>query len=185
MIDDIKTDATTRMGKSVESLVHELAKVRTGRAHPSLLDHIRVDYYGSEVPLSQVANINTEDARTLTVTPWEKNMVQVVEKAIMTSDLGLNPMSAGTVIRVPMPPLTEERRKDLNRVVRQEGEGTKVAIRNIRRDANHELKELVKEKVISEDDERRGQEIIQNLTDQHIKKVDELLAEKEKDLMEI
>jgi ribosome recycling factor len=185
MIDDIKTDATTRMGKSVEALVHELAKVRTGRAHPSLLDHIRVEYYGSEVPLSQVANINAEDARTLTVTPWEKNMVQVVEKAIMTSDLGLNPMSAGTVIRVPMPPLTEERRKDLIRVVRQEGEGTKVAIRNIRRDANHELKELVKEKVISEDDERRGQEIIQNLTDQHIKKVDELLAEKEKDLMEI
>jgi ribosome recycling factor len=185
MIDDIKTDATIRMGKSVDALVHELAKVRTGRAHPSLLDHIRVEYYGSEVPLSQVANINTEDARTLTVTPWEKNMVQAVEKAIMTSDLGLNPMSAGTVIRVPMPPLTEERRKDLIRVVRQEGEGSKVAIRNIRRDANHELKDLVKEKVISEDDERRGQEIIQNLTDQHIKKVDELLAEKEKDLMEI
>ncbi len=185
MIDDIKTDATTRMGKSVEALVHELAKVRTGRAHPSLLDHIRVDYYGSEVPLSQVANINTEDARTLTVTPWEKTMVAPVEKAIMTSDLGLNPMSAGTVIRVPMPPLTEERRKDLIRVVRQEAEGAKVAIRNIRRDANHELKELVKEKVISEDDERRGQEIIQNLTDQHIKKVDEVLGEKEKDLMEI
>jgi ribosome recycling factor len=185
MIDDIKTDATTRMGKSVEAFVHELAKVRTGRAHPSLLDHIRIDYYGSEVPLSQVANINAEDARTLTVTPWEKNMVAPVEKAIMTSDLGLNPMSAGTVIRVPMPPLTEERRKDLIRVVRQEAEGAKVAIRNIRRDANHELKELVKEKVISEDDERRGQEIIQNLTDQHIKKVDEVLGEKEKDLMEI
>lgn len=185
MIDDIKTDATTRMGKSVEALVHELAKVRTGRAHPSLLDHIRVEYYGSEVPLSQVANINTEDARTLTVTPWEKPMVAVVEKAIMTSDLGLNPMSAGTVIRVPMPPLTEERRKDLIRVVRHEAEGTRVAIRNIRRDANHELKELVKEKVISEDDERRGQEIIQNLTDQHIKKVEEVLGEKEKDLMEI
>jgi ribosome recycling factor len=185
MIDDIKTEATTRMGKSVDALVHELAKVRTGRAHPSLLDHIRVDYYGSEVPLSQVANINTEDARTLTVTPWEKTMVAVVEKAIMTSDLGLNPMSAGTVIRVPMPPLTEERRKDLIRVVRHEAEGARVAIRNIRRDANHELKELVKEKVISEDDERRGQEIIQNLTDQHIKKVDEVLGEKEKDLMEI
>lgn len=185
MIDDIKTDAATRMGKSVEALVHELAKVRTGRAHPSLLDHIRVDYYGSEVPLSQVANVNAEDARTLTVSPWEKNMVSVVEKAIMTSDLGLNPMSAGTVIRVPMPPLTEERRKDLIRVVRHEAEGAKVAIRNIRRDANHELKELVKEKVISEDDERRGQEIIQNLTDQHIKKVDEVLGEKEKDLMEI
>lgn len=185
MIDDIKTDATTRMGKSVDALVHELAKVRTGRAHPSLLDHIRVDYYGSEVPLSQVANINTEDARTLTVTPWEKTMIAPVEKAIMSSDLGLNPMSAGAVIRVPMPPLTEERRKDLIRVVRGEAEGAKVAIRNIRRDANHELKELVKEKVISEDDERRGQEIIQNLTDQHTKKVEEVLGEKEKDLMEI
>ena len=185
MIDDIKTDATTRMGKSVDALVHELAKVRTGRAHPSLLDHIRVDYYGSEVPLSQVANINTEDARTLTVTPWEKTMIASVEKAIMSSDLGLNPMSAGAVIRVPMPPLTEERRKDLIRVVRGEAEGAKVAIRNIRRDANHELKELVKEKVISEDDERRGQEIIQNLTDQHTKKVEEVLGEKEKDLMEI
>lgn len=185
MIDDIKSDAATRMGKSVEALVHELAKVRTGRAHPSLLDHIRVDYYGSEVPLSQVANINVEDARTLTVSPWEKPMVAVVEKAIMTSDLGLNPMSAGTVIRVPLPPLTEERRKDLIRVVRGEAESAKVAIRNIRRDANHELKEMVKEKVISEDDERRGQEIIQNLTDQHIKKVDEVLDEKEKDLMEI
>jgi ribosome recycling factor len=185
MIDDIKSDAKTRMGKSVESLVHELAKVRTGRAHPSLLDHIRVDYYGSEVPISQVANINVEDARTLTVVPWEKNMVAVVEKAILTSDLGLNPMSAGTVIRVPMPPLTEERRKDLIRVVRHEAEGAKVAIRNIRRDANHDLKDLVKEKMISEDDERRGQDVIQDLTDQHIKQVDELLAEKEQDLMEI
>jgi ribosome recycling factor len=185
MIDDIKSDAASRMGKSVESLSHELAKVRTGRAHPSLLDHIRVEYYGSEVPLSQVANINVEDARTLTLTPWERNMVSTIEKAIMTSDLGLNPMSAGTVIRVPMPALTEERRRDLIRVVRSEAEGAKVAIRNIRRDANHELKELVKEKVISEDDERRGQEIIQNLTDQHIKKVDEVLEEKEKDLMEI
>lgn len=173
------------MGKSVESLVHELAKVRTGRAHPSLLDHIRVDYYGSEVPISQVANINVEDARTLTVVPWEKTMVSVVEKAILTSDLGLNPMSAGTVIRVPMPPLTEERRKDLIRVVRHEAEGAKVAIRNIRRDANHDLKDLVKEKMISEDEERRGQEVIQGLTDQHIKQVDELLGEKEKDLMEI
>jgi ribosome recycling factor len=185
MIDDIKNDAESRMGKSVESLVHALAKVRTGRAHPSLLDHIRVDYYGSEVPISQVANINVEDARTLTVVPWEKNMVAVVEKAIMTSDLGLNPMSAGTVIRVPMPPLTEERRKDLIRVVRHEAENAKVAVRNIRRDANHDLKDLVKEKMISEDDERRGQEVIQNLTDKHIKKVDELLEEKEKDLMEI
>ncbi len=185
MIDDIKRDAATRMGKSVESLVHELAKVRTGRAHPSLLDHIRVDYYGSDVPISQVANINVEDARTLTVVPWEKNMVSVVEKAIMTSDLGLNPMSAGSVLRVPMPPLTEERRRDLIRVVRQEAEQAKVAVRNIRRDANHDLKDLLKEKMISEDDEHRGQELIQNLTDKHIKQVDGLLEEKEKDLMEI
>jgi ribosome recycling factor len=159
--------------------------VRTGRAHPSLLDHIRVSYYGSEVPISQVANINVEDARTLTVTPWEKNMVSPVEKAIMTSDLGLNPMTAGTVIRVPMPPLTEERRRDLIKVVRHEAEGAKVAIRNIRRDANHNLKELVKEKMISEDDERRGQEIIQKLTDQHVKEVDEALEVKEKELLEI
>ncbi|MET0067990.1 MAG: ribosome recycling factor [Candidatus Thiodiazotropha sp.] len=185
MIDDIKNDASSRMGKSVESLVHELAKVRTGRAHPSLLDHIRVDYYGSEVPISQVANINVEDARTLTVVPWEKPMVAVVEKAIMTSDLGLNPMSAGNVLRVPMPPLTEERRRDLIRVVRHEGENAKVAVRNIRRDANHDLKDAVKEKMISEDDERRGQEVIQNLTDKHIKQIDELLEEKEKDLLEI
>jgi ribosome recycling factor len=185
MIDDIKTDAATRMGKSVEALGHELAKVRTGRAHPSLLDHIRVSYYGSEVPISQVANINVEDARTLTVTPWEKNMVSPVEKAIMTSDLGLNPMTAGTVIRVPMPPLTEERRRDLIKVVKHEAEGAKVAIRNIRRDANHNLKDLVKEKMISEDDERRGQEIIQKLTDQHIKEVDEALEVKEKELLEI
>ncbi|MEJ2423148.1 MAG: ribosome recycling factor [Candidatus Thiodiazotropha sp.] len=185
MINDIKNDASTRMGKSVESLVHELAKVRTGRAHPSLLDHIRVDYYGSEVPLSQVANINVEDARTLTVVPWEKPMVSVVEKAILTSDLGLNPMSAGNVLRVPMPPLTEERRRDLIRVVRHEAENAKVAIRNIRRDANHDLKDLVKEKMISEDDERRGQDLIQNLTDKHIKQIDELLGEKEKDLLEI
>jgi ribosome recycling factor len=185
MIDDIKQDAATRMGKSVEALGHELAKVRTGRAHPSLLDHIRVSYYGSEVPISQVANINVEDARTLTVTPWEKTMVSPVEKAIMTSDLGLNPMTAGTVIRVPMPPLTEERRRDLIKVVRHEAEGAKVAIRNIRRDANHNLKDLVKEKMISEDDERRGQEIIQKLTDQHIKEVDEALEVKEKELMEI
>ncbi|MEJ2403724.1 MAG: ribosome recycling factor [Candidatus Thiodiazotropha sp.] len=185
MINDIKNDASTRMGKSVESLVHELAKVRTGRAHPSLLDHIRVDYYGSEVPLSQVANINVEDARTLTVVPWEKPMVSVVEKAILTSDLGLNPMSAGNVLRVPMPPLTEERRRDLIRVVRHEAENAKVAIRNIRRDANHDLKDLVKEKMISEDDERRGQDLIQNLTDKHIKQIDALLGEKEKDLLEI
>ncbi len=185
MIDDIKKDAAARMGKSVEALRHELAKIRTGRAHPSLLDHLRVSYYGSDVPLSQVANVSAEDARTLAITPWEKNMVKVVEKAIMQSDLGLNPNTAGTVIRVPMPPLTEERRRDLIRIARQEAEQARVAVRNIRRDANNELKEAVKEKMISEDDERRGQEIVQKLTDKHVKDVDQVVEEKETDLMSI
>jgi len=183
MIDDIKKDAAERMGKSVEALTHEMAKIRTGRAHPSLLDHIRVTYYGTEVPLSQVASINLEDARTLTVQPWEQAMVKPVEKAIMESNLGLNPNTGGTVIRVPMPPLTEERRKDLIRVVRNEAEQAKVAVRNIRRDANSELKGLVKEKLISEDDERRGQDLIQRLTDQHVKEIDAVLEAKEADLM--
>ena len=185
MIDDIKKDATGRMAKSVEALGHELAKLRTGRAHPSLLDHITVSYYGSDVPLNQVANVNVEDARTLSITPWEQNMVAPVEKAILNSNLGLNPNTAGNIIRVPLPPLTEERRKDMTRVVRQEGEQARVAVRNIRRDANQNLKNLVKEKLISEDDERRGEEIIQKLTDQHIKEIDELLEAKEADLMEI
>ncbi|MBK1644373.1 ribosome recycling factor [Thiocapsa imhoffii] len=185
MIDDIKKDAAERMGKSVEALTHELAKIRTGRAHPSLLDHVMVSYYGSDVPIRQVANVSAEDARTLAVTPWERNMVQAVEKAIMQCDLGLNPNTAGTVIRVPMPPLTEERRRDLIKVARHEAEQARVAVRNIRRDANHELKEAVKEKMISEDDERRGQELIQKLTDQSIKDVDAVLAEKEADLMSI
>ena len=185
MIDDIKKDATERMGKSVVALGNELAKVRTGRAHPSLLDHIQVNYYGSDVPLSQVANVSVEDSRTLAITPWEQQMVAPIEKAIMNSDLGLNPSSAGNVIRVPLPPLTEERRKDLIRVVRAEAENSRIAVRNIRRDANQDLKSLVKEKLISEDDERRGQEIIQKLTDQHIKEIDETLEVKEKDLMAI
>ncbi len=185
MIDDIKKDAADRMGKSIEALKTELAKLRTGRAHPSLLDHIQVSYYGSDVPLNQVANVSVEDGRTLSITPWEQSMVGPVEKAIMNSDLGLNPNTAGTVIRVPMPPLTEERRRDLTKVVRAEGEQSKVAIRNIRRDANGDLKGLVKEKLISEDDERRGQEIIQKLTDQHVKEIDDLVQAKEADLMEI
>ncbi len=185
MIDDIKKDARERMDKSVAALKQELTKLRTGRAHTSLLDHITVDYYGSEVPLNQVANINVEDSRTLTVTPWEKAMVQAVEKAIMNSDLGLNPMSAGTVIRVPLPALTEERRKDMIRVVRQEAEGGRIAIRNIRRDALSDVKDLHKEKMISEDDERRAQDEIQGITDKYIARVEEVLAEKEKDLMEI
>ncbi|MEJ2508993.1 MAG: ribosome recycling factor [Gammaproteobacteria bacterium] len=185
MIDDLKKDAETRMGKSVESLKHELARLRTGRAHTNLLDHITVEYYGSEVPLSQVANIGIEDARTLTVTPWERSMVQAVEKAIMTSDLGLNPASAGNVIRVPLPALTEERRKDMIRIVRQEGEGARVAIRNIRRDVINDLKALLKDKEISEDEEHRAQDDVQKLTDKYVAEVDKVLEGKEKDLMEI
>ena len=185
MIEDILKDAETRMGKSIETLKAELAKVRTGRAHPSLLEHVTVEYYGAQVPLSQVANIHVADARTLTVSPWEKPMLSKVEKAIMTSDLGLNPVTAGEVIRVPLPALTEERRRDLARVVRSEGEGAKVAIRNIRRDANNDFKTLLKEKEISEDDERRAEEAIQKLTDQYIGQVDQVLQAKEKDLLEI
>lgn len=183
MIDELKKDAAERMAKSVESLKHELAKLRTGRAHPSLLDHIVVPYYGNDTPLKQVANVTVEDARTLAITPWEKNMVGAVEKAIITSDLGLNPSSAGTVIRVPLPPLTEERRRDLVKVVRHEGEQAKVAIRNIRRDANGDLKDMVKEKMISEDDERRATEEIQKLTDSYVAAVDKALEEKETDMM--
>jgi ribosome recycling factor len=185
MIDDIKKDAASRMAKSVEALQENLAKVRTGRAHPSLLDHLTVSYYGAEVPLKQVANVGVEDARTITVQPYEQQMVSTVEKAIRESDLGLNPNSAGTLIRVPMPPLTEERRRDMTKIVRHEAEQARVAVRNIRRDANNDLKALVKDKLISEDDERRGQEIIQKLTDQNVKEIDELLEKKEKDLMSV
>lgn len=184
MIEDIKKDAAERMSKSVESLRQELKKMRTGRAHPSLLEHLMVEYYGSDVPLNQVANVNIEDARTLTVTPWEKPMVSVVEKAIMNADLGLNPATAGTVIRVPLPPLTEERRKDMIKLVRQEAEHGRIAIRNIRRDALHHIKELLKEKEISEDDDRRAHDDIQKLTDKYVASVDEVLAAKESDLME-
>ncbi len=185
MIEDIKKDAATRMKKSVESLRNDLRKVRTGRAHPSLLESLSVEYYGSSVPLRQVANITVEDARTLAVAPWEKPMVAVVEKAIIDSDLGLTPNSAGMVIRVPLPPLTEQRRRDLTRIVRNEAEGGRVAVRNIRRDAIGDLKELQKEKLISEDDERRAQEEIQKLTDRFVAEIDEVLAEKEAELMEI
>jgi ribosome recycling factor len=184
MIEEFKKDAEVRMNKSVEALKSDLTKLRTGRAHTSLLEHITVDYYGSEVPINQVANISVSDARTLTVTPWEKQMVSVVEKAIMNSGMGLNPASAGEVIRVPLPPLTEERRKDMIRVVRQEGEGARVAIRNIRRDVLGDIKTLLKEKEITEDDERRSQDDIQKITDKYIAQVDKLLEEKEKDLME-
>lgn len=185
MLDDIKKDAESRMQKSVDALRHELAKIRTGRAHPSLLDHIQVNYYGSDVPIKQVANITAEDSRTLSITPWEKGIVQAVEKAIMQSDLGLNPNTAGTVIRVPLPPLTEERRRDLIRVARHEAEQGRVAIRNIRRDANNELREALKAKLISEDDERWGADAVQKLTDLYVKNVDKVLEEKEADLLSI
>ncbi len=185
MLDEIKKDAGTRMAKSVASLQQDLTKIRTGRAHTSLLDHITVEYYGSSVPLNQVANVGVEDSRTLIITPWEKDMVQAIEKAIMGSDLGLNPASAGTVIRVPLPALTEERRKDMIRVVRQEAEGGRIAVRNIRRDALHDIKELLKEKMIGEDDERRAEGEIQGITDKYVAEIDKLLAEKEAELMEV
>ena len=185
MLDEIKKDAASRMSKSVASLQQELTKIRTGRAHTSLLDHITVEYYGSQTPLNQVANVGVEDSRTLIITPWEKDMVQAIEKAIMSSDLGLNPATAGTVIRVPLPALTEERRKDMIRVVRSEAEGGRIAIRNIRRDALHDIKELLKEKMIGEDDERRGEGDIQVITDKNVAEVDRVLADKESELVEI
>jgi ribosome recycling factor len=185
MIDEIIADAEVRMSKSIDALKTELTKIRTGRAHPSLLDQIHVDYYGANTPINQVANVNVEDSRTLVVTPWEKDMVAKVEKAIMGSDLGLNPATAGTVIRIPMPPLTEERRKDLVKVVKQEAEQARVAVRNIRRDANGDFKDLLKEKEISEDEERKAEESIQKLTDTYVGKIDHVLAEKEEELMEV
>jgi len=185
MIEDIKKDAADRMQKSVAALSNAMAKIRAGRAHVSLLDHVVVPYYGSDVALSQVANVGIEDSRTLTVTPWEKPMLSVIEKAIMTSDLGVNPNSAGMTIRIPIPPLTEERRRDLVKVAKSEAEGARVAVRNIRRDANSTLKELLKEKDISEDEERGAEEVVQKLTDDVIKQIEHVLADKEADLMEV
>ena len=185
MLAEIKKDARIRMNKSLDSLRHELAKIRTGRAHPSLLEHVTVDYYGSEVPIGQAASVTVEDARTLSVTPWDKSMVEPIEKAILKSDLGLNPTTAGQVIRIPLPPLTEERRIELGKVVHHEGENAKIAIRNIRRDAIHHFKELLKDKDISEDDERKSEQNIQELTDVAVNKVDEIVAEKEQELLEI
>jgi ribosome recycling factor len=185
VINEIKQDAQERMEKSVEALKNNLSKVRTGRAHPSLLAGISVEYYGAPTPLNQVANVVAEDARTLAITVFDKELTQKVEKAIMMSDLGLNPMSAGTIIRVPLPPLTEERRKDLVKIVRGEAEGGRVAIRNIRRDANSDLKALLKDKEISEDEDRKAQDEIQKLTDVAVKKIDDVLAAKEKELMEV
>lgn len=185
MIDDIIKDTKVRMEKSVEALKSQLTKVRTGRAHPSLLDGIMVSYYGADTPLRQVGNVSIEDARTLAITVFDKSLTAAVEKAIMASDLGLNPMSVGTTIRVPLPPLTEERRKSLVKLVRGEAENGRVAVRNIRRDANADLKSLQKDKAISEDDERRAVDEIQKITDTFVKKIDDVLAEKEKELMEV
>lgn len=177
--------AKKRMQKTIENLQNDFKKLRSGRAHPSLLDQVQVSYYGNDTPLSQVANINVEDARTLSISPYDRQMVAVIEKAIRTSDLGLNPATSGTVIRIPLPPLTEERRKDLVKVVKQEAEQARVSIRNIRRDANTEIKALLKDKTISEDDERRGEDQVQKLTDEFIANVDKLLSEKEQDLMSV
>lgn len=185
MINEIKQDSERRMKKSVESLQHEMGKIRTGRANASFLDHVQVDYYGNLSPLNQVASVTNSDARTLMVTPWEKNMVSAVEKAILNSGLGLNPSTAGNAIRVPMPALTEERRKEMVKVVRAEAEQGRVAVRTIRRDANSQLKDLVKSKDISEDDERRASDAIQKLTDKYIAEIEVVLAQKEKDLFEI
>ncbi len=185
MINELKGDAEIRMGKSVASLKNDLTKLRTGRAHTSLLDHITVEYYGSEVPLSQVANVSVLDSRTLSVSPWEKPMVQAIEKAIMNSNMGLNPATTGELIRIPLPPLTEERRKDMIKVVRAEGEGAKVAIRNIRRDVLSDIKSLLKDKEITEDDDHQAHDDVQKITDKYVKQVDEALVVKEKDLMEI
>jgi len=185
MLDDIKKDARERMAKCVQNFQSDLKKLRTGRAHPSLIEHLRVDYYGSEVPLQQVASISVEDGRTLVVSPWEKTVVQAIEKAIHKSDLGLNPMTAGTIIRIPMPPLTEERRRDITKVLRHDAENARVAVRNVRRDVMNDIKELLKEKLVSQDDERRAEAEVQKLTDKHVADVDQLLAAKEKEVMQV
>ena len=185
MLNEIQQDAGERMNKTIDSLENAFSKIRAGRAHPSLLEQIHVDYYGSMGPISQVANISAEDSRTLKVTPWEKDMVAVIEKAIMTSDLGLNPQTMGQVMRIPLPPLTEERRRELVRVVKDEAEQAKVAIRNIRRDANSDFKELLKEKEVSEDEARKAEDNIQKITDDHVKSVEDKLTHKEDSLLEI
>lgn len=185
MIDEILKDAEQRMKKSIESMRSEMAKIRTGRASPALIDHLTVDYYGTATPINQVANISVQDARTLAVQPWEKNMVPVVEKAIMEANLGVNPVTAGELIRIPMPPLTEERRKEMVKVAAAEGESGKVAIRNIRRDANHDFKSLLKEKEISEDDDKRAHESVQQLTDKYVEDIDRIVSEKEAEILQV
>ena len=185
MIDDVKKDATERMSKCVAAYKNELKRLRTGRASTSLVEHIKVEYYGSDVPIQQVANVAVEDARTITIVPYEKTMVTVIEKAIMKSDLGITPNTAGSVIRVPLPALTEERRRDLTKVVKHEAENARVAIRNVRRDVMHELKELLKEKLISEDEDRRAHDEVQKLTDKFVAEVDHVMSDKEKELMQV
>ena len=185
MLDEVKKDAAARMAKCVQQFSADMKKIRTGRAHPSLLESIKVDYYGTETPLQQVANISIEDARTLTVSPWDKGAVQAIEKAIYKSDLGLTPNTAGTVIRVPLPPLTEERRRDITKVLRQDAEGARVAVRNVRRDVLADVKDMVKEKMITQDDEKRAQDDIQKLTDKHVAEIAQALAAKEKEVMQV
>ena len=185
MLDDLKKDATVRMQKCVQMFMADLKKMRTGRAHPSLVEHLKVDYYGADMPLNQVANISVEDARTLVVSPWEKTMVGPIEKAIHKSDLGLTPMTAGAVIRIPLPPLTEERRRDITKVVRQDAESARVSIRNVRRDVLADVKELLKEKEISQDDERKAQDDVQKLTDRHVAEIDQQLGAKEKEILQV
>jgi ribosome recycling factor len=184
-IADLKTSATTRMQKSADTLKNALAKLRTGRANTAMLDHLRVEYYGNQVPLNQVANVSVADGRTLTITPWEKPMIQVIEKAIMTSDLGLMPNTAGSIIRVPMPALTEERRKEIIKVAKQEAETARVSVRGVRRDVNAELKAMLKDHKVTEDEERRAQDEVQKLTDKHIADIDKILASKEAELLEV
>ena len=185
MLDELKKDATQRMAKCVQQFQADLKKLRTGRAHPSLVENLKVDYYGTESPLQQLANISIEDARTLVVSPWDKGAVQAIEKAIYKSELGLTPNTAGTVIRVPLPPLTEERRRDVTKVARQDAEAAKVAVRNVRRDALSDVKDLLKEKMIGQDDEKRAQEDIQKLTDRHVAEIDQVLAAKETEIMQV
>ena len=182
---EIIKDAEIRMSKSVEAIREEMARLRTGRASTALLDHLKVEYYGNPTPMNQVATVSVSDARTLAVTPWDKSIIPLVEKSIMESDLGLNPVTAGEVIRIPLPPLTEERRVEMTRLVRAEGENGKVAVRNIRRDANHHLKELLKSKEIAEDEEKKALDDIQHLTDQYVEKIDGVVAEKEEEIMEV
>ncbi|MGC8521943.1 MAG: ribosome recycling factor [Steroidobacteraceae bacterium] len=185
MLDDLKKDARERMAKCVHSFQADLKKLRTGRAHPSLIEHLKVDYYGSEVPLQQVASIAVEDGRTLVISPWEKAVVSAIEKAIFKSDLGLTPMTAGTVIRIPMPPLTEERRREITKVLKADAENARVAVRNVRRDVMNDVKEMLKEKLITQDDERRAEADIQKLTDKHVADIEQLLAAKEKEVMQV